>query len=153
MGRLGNPNVRKEFLLIYNSTRLQMRIASQVFLTFLFPASKFMLIGLVVFCVYSALRLHGFLALSLGFMGFVLAAFLMMFFSTLAEVHDLSLIIKSEMKVMGLCHGTKNKIGITAPVIRFQMGSIYFVDKMLVLTILRTIVESSITFLVGNPAS
>ena len=139
-------------MLLYNSIRLLVDMCSSVLLSILLPVQKCMVVGLVVFCVYSAVRLHGFLALSLSIMGLILGVFITLLFSTMAEVYESSRAIKSEIKRRGLCHKKKHKIESSLPYIRYWMGSMYFVDRMLTLTLARTIIEFSITFLLGNTA-
>ena len=80
----------KDFVLLYNSIRLVVSLSSTVLLSSVLLAQKYMVIGLVILCVYSAVRLHGFLTLNLSIMGLILGVFLTLLFSTLAETHDLS---------------------------------------------------------------
>ena len=142
----------REFVLLYNSIRLVVSMSSTVLLSVIVPAQKCMVIGVVIICVYNAVRLHGFLAMSLSIMGIILGVFVTLLFSTMADVYHLSRVVKSDMKGRGLCHKKKDRIGASLPDIRFWMASMYFADRMLALTIARTIIESSITFLLWNPA-
>ena len=109
VGQLGRPDGMKDFVLLYNSIRLVVSLSSTVLLSSVLLAQKYMVIGLVILCVYSAVRLHGFLTLNLSIMGLILGVFLTLLFSTLAETHDLSRAIKSEMKRKGLCHKASYK--------------------------------------------
>ena len=114
-----------------------------------------MIIGLVIFCVYSATRLGGFIALSLGFMGVTLTGLLIAFFLTMAQMHALSIEMRKQFQSCGFLNRKTavGKVMQSLPHLKFWMGSeLYYCDRMLVLTIARTIAEQSCNFLIGNPA-
>ena len=56
-----------------------------VYFRFIVSIGKFLINGPVIFCVYSAVRLNGFIAVSEGFMGIVLTGLLMTVFETVAQ--------------------------------------------------------------------
>ena len=142
------------FVTSYSSIQFIIQMTSDVFLSYTIPVGIYMLIGLIVFCTYSAARLEGFLALSLGFMGLILTVFVVVFMSTFAEVYELSMDIKANLRKMRFCDNKQvlgKRLRCLAP-IKLKMGSSYYVDKVHVLTIIDVILQSSISFLLGNPA-
>ena len=138
----------------YAATLMLIELVTAVFFSFIVPVSKFLIIGLVVFCVYSAARLSGFIAMSLGFMGIILTGGLVAFFLTVAQIHALSIKMRKELKSHGFSHpkSVVGKVVKSLPDLKFWMGSeMYYCDRVLVLTIVHTIAEQSINFLIGNP--
>lgn len=114
-----------------------------------------MTLGLVVFCTYSAVRLDGFIALMLGIMGLTTGTILIVFFSNLANVYEMSMDLKRKLQSLGFSRSRTSLLGKRVRAlrpIRFWMISSYYVDRLLVLTIIDTIVDTSISFLLGNPA-
>ena len=129
-------------------------LVTSAYLSFIILVGNFLIIGLVVLCVYSAGRLHGFIAMSLGFMGIILTGGLFAFFLTLAQIHSVSIEMRIELKSHGFSH-PKSVVGTVVkslPDTKFWMGSeLYYCDRVLVLTIANTIAVQSINFLVRNP--
>lgn len=143
------------FFKTYAAVRMLIAIVSNVYFSFIVPASKFMIIGLIVFCVYSTARLSGFIAISLGFMAIVLTGLLLVFFSTVAQIYVLSVAMRIEFHSFGFClaKSAVGKVLKSLPHLKFWMGSeFYYCDRLLVLTIVHIIAGQTINFLVGNPA-
>ena len=139
----------------YAAIRMLNALVSDVYMSFMVPVGKMMIIGLVIFCVYSATRLGGFIALSLGFMGVTLTGLTIALYLTMAQMHALSVEIREDLKSGGFLNGKTRtgKVMKSLPHLKFWMGSeMYYCDRMLVLTIARTIAEQSCNFLIGNPA-
>ena len=130
------------------------QLVTIVYFSFVVPVSEVLLIGLIVLCVYSAARLSGFIAMSLGFMGIVLTGVLIVFFLTVAQIHALSLEMRAELQSYGFSHQKKlvGKIMKSLQDLRFWMGiEMYYCDRVLVLTIANMIAVQSINFLIANP--
>ena len=139
----------------YAANLMLIRLVTSVYFSFIVPVAKLLIIGLVVFCVYSAARLDGFIATSLGFMGIILTGLLIVFFGTVAQIHALSIEMRRELGRQGYTHAKRAAVGKvmkSLPDLKFWMGSeLYYCDKVLVLTIVHVIALQSINFLVGNP--
>ena len=131
-------------------------LVSDVYMSFLVPVGKMMIIGLVIFCVYTtATRLGGFIALSLGFMGITLTGLILALYLTMAQMHALSVDMREQLHSCGFLNGRTRvgKVMKSLPHLQFWMGSeMYYCDRMLVLTIAKTIAEQSCNSLIGNPA-
>ena len=139
----------------YAAARMLIHLVTNVYFTFIVPVAKFLIIGLVVFCVYSATRLGGFISLSMGFMGITLTGVLIVFFLTVAQIHAVSIEMRRNLESQGFAHAKRGAVGKvmkSLPDLKLWMGSeLYYCDRVLVLTIAHVIAVQSINFLVGNP--
>ena len=118
--------------------------------------AKIQLALFAVFCTYASIRLSGIISVALSSIGVTTTVFLAIMVSTLAEFSSRSVAIHRvlqnvtvesdhgqggvERKMMAKSVGALGEI-------RINVGNLYFIDKVVVLLLLRAVTETTVNFL------
>ena len=136
-------------LRLYRDVQLLMCELNQVY-GMLIIGAKILLILFAVFCMYGGIRFEGALAMCLAWIGFSTTTYLAMMLNTMGEFREKSDHAlrqwKREMADSGPGHGVNmhwlRRTLRSMPVTGINVGSFYFMDKAIVLTIFRIIFDA-----------
>ena len=138
--------------------KLLLKEGNQVYAIVL-PGAKILLALFAVFCTIGAIRLDGITAIALSSIGISTTIFLGIMVSTLAEVHSRSgqvLRFLRNVTMEEQLHDGRPRRGClkrsvnALGEIRIQIGSLYFIDKGVVLLLLRAVTEITANYLIAT---
>ena len=139
---------------------MELREGIQVF-SILLVGAKVLLMLFAIFCTYGAIRFHGILGIALGVVGTSTTVFLGVMMNTFAEFNSRSVRVLQKLKEKATDPSFIESCGWRpllylkhlegVPPLKIQIASMYFIDKALVLMLLKIITENIVNFLLLHP--
>ena len=140
-------------LKIYRQLEILQEFFHDLFCGMIFPFFKYLMMIWTVLGIYGFIRMSGILSAFLGGISFMMVFLLIAMTASCAELHEKSKTILYLMKsydVQKRLTPYEKKMVKSFRLIRIQMRASYFIDKMYVLTVLKIVTDSTVSFLVAH---
>ncbi|CAG7725297.1 unnamed protein product [Allacma fusca] len=137
------------FMKTYRELQILNANLMNIYAPFVLPATQWTFMLVSVFTIYGFIKLSGLVAFVMCVTAIAIVIFLLVMFTVLAEVEVRS----REALISWRCH-SESKILRTflrsTKSIRFYVGTFYYVDSAMVLTMLKFIIECTVDLIMLN---
>ncbi|CAG7815351.1 unnamed protein product [Allacma fusca] len=139
-----------ELLKTYWCIKLLLIWFLKIYVDFISLGMKTFLISWIVFCTFGAVRMHGLTSFALGFMATFSFGFLIFAFTVFAEVPVISSGVIECLRRSSMDNELLRRRIKSLPVITVKLNGLYRVDKGMVLTMMDSVINLTMTLLLLN---